>query len=400
VKKSAPQKGDRKLLVVLGGAAVLLGLTYLATKLRDNDQTTTKQTPDASITTTSTPTSTTTPTPTTTTTTTATTTPLETSDANEIADASELADASTPDAGPTWIADKTLAPWTIEHFNVDRGVGECGGMESVIHPRLRIDVDGGAITHDLPTIEDFCPHGVSRAIATAETFDWDGDGTPELAIVNETTGPTGLSNQESAIWTARARAIVPYRVADGGAPPSFAEVEDVDKDGRPDLESRLEFSALGNPPSCGAPGFVAAPIFLFHSLAGGDFTSRDKTASDYRDHACGPDSLETVLAQDGDLGTAIACARTKGTTPDALERTLRSKCATFSDSACDATLNDAGKRLACPSWALPLAKTATSPRRRRRRHSRLCLHQRQHPRRHLRRAARGSACPPPNPFRT
>jgi hypothetical protein len=47
-------------------------------------------------------------------------------------------------------------------------------------------------------------------------------------------------------------------------------------------------------------------------------------------------------------------------TAEAVTRTLRKACATFSDSECAVGQNDAGKILACPSWALEVANTDPS----------------------------------------
>lgn len=277
-------------------------------------------------------------------------------DADDAADAS-LLDAAREDA---FVVDRVLAPWVLEHRTVDRGIGSCGGMESTITPRLRFQSDGGAIVRELAAIDESCPHGVSRTNTVEKTFDFDGDGTPELMIVTETTGPTGPAFEESAIWTMKGSKISPYLPPEAGAVPVFSDVQDVDKDGRPDLLSRLGYTQVGAPPACGV-GFVVPPLFLFHSRPGGTFTRTDAVAKKHLDDTCGPTPLAKVLENEGDLGTAVACARAKGQGADAVAHTLTTGCLTFSATACDPTANDAGKRAACPSWALTLAKQSPPP---------------------------------------
>jgi hypothetical protein len=139
--------------------------------------------------------------------------------------------------------------------------------------------------------------------------------------------------------------------------PAFSDVQDIDNDGRPDLLSRLHYEQIGSS-TCGV-GFVVEPIFAFHSLRGGGFTRTDAVAKKYFDDKCGSGTLENALDQGGDLGKAIVCARVRGKGVDTVVHTLTSHCAKFSDTDCDPTENDAGKRLVCPSWALTLAKEPT-----------------------------------------
>jgi hypothetical protein len=192
-----------------------------------------------------------------------------------------------------------------------------------------------------------------------ETFDYDGDGLPELLIVTQVAGDSGLIAEESNIWTVRDKAIQAFQM-DAGPLPSFAQVDDVDGDGRPDLLSRGPFTEAASASSSCGEGFVTKPIFAFHSLPGGGFSMRDAVARKSLDSACGSDSLETVLESTTDLGhdlgTAIACARAHGATAEAVTRTLRKVCGAFSESSCDAAEDDAGKIPVCPSWALALAK--------------------------------------------
>jgi hypothetical protein len=106
--------------------------------------------------------------------------------------------------------------------------------------------------------------------------------------------------------------------------------------------------------TCGG-SFVAKPIFLQHSLAGGAFSMRDAVARKFLDDACASSSLETEDTDAlPDFGTAIPCARAHGATAAAVTRKLRKICSAFSDS-CELERDDAGK-VTCPAWTLALAK--------------------------------------------
>jgi hypothetical protein len=277
------------------------------------------------------------------------------------ADADGGVDATGGDAagaGLPYEVDFAEPPWFLEHRTIDHGVGICGGEETTEFPRLRFESDGGARVLDLQSIDDSCPHGTSRTRTVQKMFDYDGDGSPELLVVTQTTYGSGLVGEESNIWTVRGTDIQVFRMEAGPAP-SFTDVDDVDADGRPDLISRGTFTDSVVTMSCGT-GFVTAPIFLHHSLPGGGFSMRDAVARKFLDDACGSDSLEGVLGGTTEfgkeLGTAVACARAHGATAEAVTRTLRKLCATFSEDSCDAAQNDAGRLSICPAWALTLAK--------------------------------------------
>jgi hypothetical protein len=276
--------------------------------------------------------------------------------------ANQADEEDVTDAG-RYQADLAVPPWFLEHRSTFHRVGECGGDESTEFPRLRFESDAGARrVLNFPAIDHTCPLGDGRTTAVQELFDYDGDGLPELLVVTELVGGPGVYAEESAIWTLRGRHIQPFQ-GDAGPVPSFAQVDDVDGDGRPDLLSRGGFTEVAGASSCGE-SFVAKPIFLQHSLRGGGF-SRDAVARKYLEDTCGSDSLEAVLENTTDLGhelgTAIACARARGATTEAVTRTLRKVCGSFSESTCDAAVNDAGKILVCPTWALELSKKNVEP---------------------------------------
>lgn len=264
-------------------------------------------------------------------------------------------DASGP---PSAIIDANDDPWFVEHTSVERGIGECGGMEEVLHPRVRHagTADAGApVIKELATIDSFCPHGSSTSITEHRAFDFDGDGVTELMLVSETVGAQGVSASTSSLWTRKGDAIVPY----GRAPAfSFSGIEDVDDDGRPDLLSRLDYDEIARP-RCGN-GFVVAPIFVFHSLPNGDFTAKDTVAKEHFERQCSKDPLDVQLRNadsSSDFANAIVCARVHGATAEVVKRALEKHCTSFSVEECnDAKDDDGGRRVACPKWTLELAK--------------------------------------------
>lgn len=266
-----------------------------------------------------------------------------------------IADAST---GPAATIDVNDDPWFLEHTSVERGIGECGGMEETIHPQLRHTGAGDAgasLVKPMPTIDSSCPHSSTSSISEHRAFDFDGDGISELMLVRETVGAQGVSGSYSTIWTRKPDAIVPYARTPVHL---FARIEDVDDDGRPDLLTRLDYDTIAYPP-CGT-GFVVAPMFVIHSLPNGDFSTKDAVAKEHFDKQCSKDPLDKQLQMadsSGDLANAIVCARVHGTAAEVVKRALEKHCASFSENACnDAMDEDAGRRVACPKWTLDLAK--------------------------------------------
>jgi hypothetical protein len=201
-----------------------------------------------------------------------------------------------------------------------------------------------------------CPEDTTPLVKENATplYDFDGDGIPELLLMTQSRSSSGVFAESGRIWTVKNDVIVAY---EKGAPPSFAAVEDVDGDRRPDLASRWAYTEVGQP-SCGAGTFVVPPIFFFHSKSDGSFSSSDGVARKAFDDACGTTKVAEVLREEGwgDLARAIVCERVRGATPEAVEKTLRASCAAFGDEGCDAERDDAAKRKSCPAWALAIAR--------------------------------------------
>lgn len=272
-----------------------------------------------------------------------------------------LVDAST-DAGATgaggYTARVSASPWFFEQRREKGAPGECGMDDATVFDRLRFEGDAGRRVHDFPSSRVSCPEDTTPAVKENATplFDYDGDGVPELLLMTESTSTTGVFAESGTIWTLAKDAIAPY---ERGVPPAFAAVEDIDNDHRPDLASRWTYTELGRPP-CGDAGFVVPPIFFFHSKPDGTFSANDTVAKKAFDDACGTSKLSETLRDEGwdVLAKAIVCERVRGATAEAVEKTLRAGCASFTDDTCDADLDDAGKRRSCPSWSIAIAKKA------------------------------------------
>ncbi|HWL84336.1 MAG TPA: hypothetical protein VNO21_00960 [Polyangiaceae bacterium] len=229
-------------------------------------------------------------------------------------------------------------------------------MESTAYQSLRYATDAGSSSIHFATIDQSCPHGTAEDFIAKAIFDYDGDGSPELLLVKEKTGPVGVTEEQSSIWTRRGGRIMRYEPPDASPLREFSDIVDADQDGRPDLASRRTFDNIVD--RCGGgTGFAVAPIFLLHSAKNGTFIARDDVTRSYFEDKCSRTLEEQLESADGDIATAIACARVRGASPAAIERTLRKGCTTFSDDACDLALDDdSGKRRVCPTWVLTLTK--------------------------------------------
>ncbi len=134
-----------------------------------------------------------------------------------------------------------------------------------------------------------------------ETFDYDGDGEPELALVltlgqNEAEDPV-----RGRVWTFRDGAIAAFAPAINV---EVTNIEDVDRDGRPDLLTPIPFSTTAEAPGSGFTYAIDGPMWVFHSLAGGAFSSTDTVAVGAARTAC-PSAPGRALR----TPTEVACAR-------------------------------------------------------------------------------------------
>lgn len=152
----------------------------------------------------------------------------------------------------------------------------------------------------------------------AEAFDYDGDGEPELALVltlgrSEADDPT-----RGRVWTFRDGAIAAFAPARDVA---VTRVEDVDHDGRPDLLTTSPFSTTADAPGSGFTYAIDGPAWVFHSVAGGAFSSTDAVAVGAARAAC-PTAPGRALR----TPTEVACARAWGLPPAAVVAAIARGC--------------------------------------------------------------------------
>jgi hypothetical protein len=165
-------------------------------------------------------------------------------------------------------------------------------------------------------------------------FDWDDDGTPEVAVRREDWATDTAIEQQIRVFTVRAGRVVPFEPVrpleriDG--------IEDVDRDGRPDLvlPTRWQFSD-----GCGMEGrLYLGPPLLAHALRGGTFSLTDDVARAHVQRACdpavAPRSEEDGVEDDGRaergidgeaLVRELACGRVWGADPESLVAWARAR---------------------------------------------------------------------------
>lgn len=112
----------------------------------------------------------------------------------------------------------------------------------------------------------------TRAVKRVMLFDFDGDGDPEIGFDVEAEGPEGDTSLYHHLYTFRDGAIKPYPV------PFTGRLEDIDKDGRPDLirEHNEIVKTM-----CDAYEPVSGPAVIAHALPNGTFSTTDKVAADH-----------------------------------------------------------------------------------------------------------------------
>ena len=161
------------------------------------------------------------------------------------------------------------------------------------------------------------------------TFDWSGDGVPELTFPasNDYTFP------EVEIWMAADHRVAPYPPAGGM---HARVVRDVDGDGRPDLLYTAPYSGeLEIYESVDVTRFFAPEDGGFwlvaHSLADGTFSRDDEVARTWAKRACPDGALDErrgASAPEDALSdaTAIRCARLWGVSQAVVERSIARRC--------------------------------------------------------------------------
>ena len=165
------------------------------------------------------------------------------------------------------------------------------------------------------------------------TFDWSGDGRPEVFLLLTTGGEEDGTWTRGSVWTFDGHAVVEYAPAKGRSP---SAVLDIDSDGRPDLVT-TPFADIKD--HRGVGGFLPldGPLFVAHSLADGMFALDDDVAKKAASCSCPTRTASLIIPdQIDDAATAAACARVWKLDTKAITSALHASCR-----------GDAGERTTC-----------------------------------------------------
>lgn len=255
----------------------------------------------------------------------------------------------------------SAAPWFVDATFVSSGTGPCGAEEGTLVRRLRFEAGGAPLVRALPSQPVTCGGpGYEKPIAfTPRTFDFDGDAVPELLLAFETERRGRTFSDDGVAYTVKNGVIVPFRgETDGGAatvPETFADIDDIDGDGRPDLLTSAGYRDVDL--LCGAHEASLEPIFAYHAKRDGTFSARDFAARRALYGACARTTLEDAVTTGlcVPLAIQIVCERTFGKSADVLEKRLRKACPSFEDGRAPRD-EEGGSTPPCPAWTLELAR--------------------------------------------
>jgi hypothetical protein len=170
-----------------------------------------------------------------------------------------------------------------------------------------------------------CSDFASSGVEVVLLHDFDGDGEKEVYL-KSTYSIEGSYKEYDALFSFRDDRLAPYAHA---ASIGFREIEDVTKDGRPDL---LVYEYLDGGESCGSgfPYGGNGPKFLAHALPDGTFSETDAEAVAYAKTWCPrlPATLETTAD--------VVCAKLWGDSEETLQRKIDKRWAPMD---CDAAVN-------------------------------------------------------------
>lgn len=149
-----------------------------------------------------------------------------------------------------------------------------------------------------------------RLVHPPRTFDFDGDGIPEIYLAVDEEGDEGHEARQHALLTFRDGKVVPYPAAT--AP--FFDVIDQDGDGRPDLVSYAGYTESLEGCYSGFPTDHARPKFVAHGLADGTFSSLDAVAKAHAARFCPGRPAKIASSYDA------LCARLYASSPAEVKR--------------------------------------------------------------------------------
>jgi hypothetical protein len=154
-------------------------------------------------------------------------------------------------------------------------------------------------------------------------FDYDGDGEPELLLVAHAFAHEDASTTRTAIYTWKDRAVKLYP----GLPAGVQKIEDLDKDGRPDL-LYYPYSEVRSAACSGFDFRWDGPALVAHSLAGGAFSLDDQVARDHFALTCPPPRGKSKPTANSPTDSTLpeVCARLNGASEKDALRALQQAC--------------------------------------------------------------------------
>jgi hypothetical protein len=212
----------------------------------------------------------------------------------------------------------------------------------VYRPKSGVEIEG-------PEFETATWYNGRSEASIVAVFDYDGDGVLEAISDQESHGEDDGPPDHYKVHAIRNGSIVEYPPAHGL---HLAGVEDVDKDGRPDLLLVAHAASTSNG---GRAGTETRFIGLAHSLAAGIFSLSDTAVQSFYRARCGavPPSIVSRKGNHRDdvaTGTNIVCARAWGMSEAAIATALQNACTGWTRDPGDRDPEDVPPEVPCPAW--------------------------------------------------
>ena len=141
-----------------------------------------------------------------------------------------------------------------------------------VHFETKAGVDTSLVVE--PTLANYG----ARLVHPPRTFDFDGDGVPELYLAVDESGDEGHEARQQGLFTFASGKVGLYPPAKGL---QMADLVDADADGRPDLLLYAGYTESLEGCFSGFPTEHARPKFMAHSLPNGSFATDDAAAKAY-----------------------------------------------------------------------------------------------------------------------
>jgi len=185
--------------------------------------------------------------------------------------------------------------------------------------QLEVTLDGAWEVHFEPAAGPGAKRDVTQTLAgyggrivhPPRTYDFDGDGVPEIYLAVDEEGDEGHEARQHALLTFREGKVVPYAPA---ARFPFADVLDQDGDGRPDLLLYAGYTESLEGCFSGFPTSHARPRFMAHALPDGTFSKDDVVAKAHVSSWCAARPSKIASSYDA------VCARLHAADPAAVKR--------------------------------------------------------------------------------